>query len=822
MGNGGNQDKSTEKTYMKRLLFSLLIILLIPAQHALAQMTDEQVVEYAQSRYQAGESQKDIALGLLRQGVTQEQILRLRDKYTKKNNTDDKPTSTSTTSNRLRTSNGELVPDKELKSQKNKRLKSTKIGELEDNEEEEDTEEEEEVPRMMIFGHDIFRSKNLTFEPNMNIATPASYILGPGDEVIVDVYGASQYSEQFVIAPDGSIVIPNVGPVSISGMTQAKAQERIRQHMGEYYQGSSIKLSVGQTRTIIVHVLGEVTNPGTYTLSAFSTAFNALYLAGGVTDLGTLRNIKVSRGGQVISTIDVYDYIVNGRLAGNIMLQDNDVISVGAYENMVEVVGKIKRPMYYEMKKGESLQTLLSYTGGFLGDAYRQKIRIERKSSEGLTVHNVDEWDFASFTSEDGDVVVVLPIIERYKNTATITGAVFRPGSYKIGGSATSVKTLVEQAGGLLEQAITSRAVLHRMKSDRTLQSIAIDLEGIISGTAVDVPLVNEDELIIASAEKQNEDKYLLVAGEVLEPGKYPFAEGATIEDLIINAGGLLETASLENVEVARRITSGEKNEDGNQMAEVFSFNLEKGLSVADGCGFELQPYDHVIIHRNPNYQEQKSIIVTGEVKYAGRYVLSSKEQRLTDIINRAGGFTTKAYTGGAQLVRKYSKKEMDLKVQMVEMASTEEDSLTAVKQLAKETYTIGIDMEKALAEPGSMHDVILMEGDSIYIPMLNNVVKVSGEVLYPNTVTFTKAKKGRYYINQAGGVTDTGRKSKAYIVYANGQVNTLRKGEILPGCEIVVPSKIEKKVDTAKVSMWATLASTIATVGAVISNIVK
>lgn len=776
---------------MKRIL-SILVLFAAFTVTTFAQMTDTEVVEYIKEHNANGESQKNIAMDLMRKGVSQDQLQRIRSQYQSSKTT---TTTGSTDEDRSRIANGEVLP--------------SSVSEVEDN-------------GKIIFGHDIFRSKNLTFEPNMNIATPAKYVLGPGDELVLDVYGESQSSSKRKIAPDGTITVDKIGPIAVSGLTVDQAQARVRSKMGAHYQGSSIKVSVGQTRTITVNVLGEVATPGTYTLSAFSTVFNALYLAGGITEIGTMRNIKVTRNGRVISTVDVYEYLTNGKLAGNVMLQDNDVINVGMYENLVEVVGKIKRPMYYEMKKNESLQSLLTLAGGFTGDAYKEKVRIERKSSEGLTVHNVDEWDFNSFHNEDGDVVVVAPVISRYKNTVRIKGAVFRPGSYKIGGSVNSVKTLVEQAGGLLEQAVTSRAVLHRMKTDRTLKTLTIDLDGIMRGAVADMPLENEDELIIASAERKNSAKYLHIAGEVMSPGNYDYSENETIEDLITEAGGLRETASVENIEVARRITNAEENPDGNQMAKVFRFNLKEDLSIEGGSNFVLQPYDYVTIHRNPDYQEQRSVNISGEVKYGGNYVLSNKEQRLSDLVNRAGGFTVKAYAEGAQLIRRFSAAEMDLKAQALEMATTAADSIEARKQMHKKFYNIGIDLKKALDTPGSLDDVVLMAGDSIYIPKLNNVVKISGEVLYPNTVTYASKKSASYYLNQAGGVTDNGKKRKAYVIYANGQVSMLKKGEIEPGCEIVVPSKIEKKVDTARVSMWATLASTVATVGAVIASIIR
>lgn len=789
------KQQNNRKHFTMRYSFITLFFLFFCAVGMKAQtMTDDQVVEYITAEHAKGTGQQQIAMDLLSKGATKEQLLRIKSKY--ESGSGATAPTTLKVGDRTRENNGELIPDEETMAAYEEPSK--------------------------IFGHDIFRSKNLSFEPNMNIATPAKYTLGPGDEVIIDVYGDSQISNTYKVSPDGAIVIDKIGPVSVSGLTVAQAQSRVSGRMGEHYQGSSIKVSIGQTRTLLVNVMGEVTTPGTYTLSAFSTVFNALYMAGGITDIGTMRNIKVSRNGKVIATVDVYDYIVNGRLTGNILLNDNDVIIVGPYENLVEVTGKIKRPMFYEMKSNESLQSLLKYAGGFTGDAYRQKVRVERKSSDGLTVHNVDEWDFTNFHNTDGDIVVISPIIERYKNTVEVQGAVFRPGFYKLGDGQNTVKTLVEQSGGLMEQAVSNRVVLHRMKADRTLEALSVDLDAILSGNAPDVPLQNEDKLIIASSEKLYTDRYLIIEGEVQNPGKYEYSENETIEDLIIEAGGLRETASTDNIEVARRIISAEDNPDGKQMAKVFNFNLKENLGISDGSGFTLKPYDFVTIHRNPDYMQQKRITVTGEVKYAGSYILQSKEERISDVIKRAGGLTAKAHAGGAQLSRMFTEKEMEMKYQLLEMATTASDSIAAQHQLDKTSYNIGFDLEKALQNPGSYYDVVLSEGDSIYIPQFNNVVKISGEVLYPNTVSYAAKKSGSYYLNQAGGVSKKGQKSQAYIVYANGQVSTLKKGKIEPGCEIVVPTKVDKKVDTAKVSMWATLSSSVATVGAVISSILR
>lgn len=758
----------------------------------MAQMSDNQVIEYVKEQYAAGASQNQIAAGLLERGVTQDQILRIRDSH----QADVRPAAAETS--RVREYNGETVPDK-VESMPDTASQARKI-----------------------FGHDLFRSKNLTFQPAMNIPAPASYKLGPGDEVILDIYGSAQATSKLKVAPDGSVTVPNEGPLYLTGLTLEQAQAKVSRKIGDHYEGSSVKLSLGQTRTIIVNVMGEVNTPGTYTLSAFSTVFNALYLAGGVTEIGTLRNIRVSRGGKIIAAVDVYDFILNGKISGNVFLQDNDVIMVGTYDNLVSIEGKVKRPMYYEMKSGESIKQLLSFAGGFTGDAFKDMVRVERRSSEGLSVHNVDKKDFGAFCNEDEDIVVVAPVVERYKNTVKVSGAVFRPGNYKLDEKVNSVKTVIAQAGGLLEQAVTGQAVLIRMKEDRTYATETVALEAVLNGDQPDVVLRNEDELIIASYTRLAAGRKMSIHGEVMNPGTFDYSENTTIGDLITMAGGLSEAATLEKVEVARRITTVEDNADGRQMSKVFSFDLDSSLKVTDTTTFTLQPYDQVTIHRSPNYKEQKSVYVGGEVLYEGFYSLSNTDERISSLIQRAGGLTGMAFPRGARLVRKYTPEEMKYRKHLLETAQSRADSISAYQTLRKTTYSVGIDLSKALEQPLGDNDIILEAGDSIYVPQYSSIVKISGEVLSPNTVAFKAGKGAGYYINQAGGVRETGRRSKAYILYANGKVSAVGKGKIEPGCEIVVPSQIEKKTDFAKVSMWATLASTVATVGAVVASIVK
>ena len=784
---------------MKKLLLFLFLALTCNAA-VLAQMSEKQIIQYVQKQSAQGKDQQTIAKELLAKGITMKQLEYLRTKY----------------GNMKDGSSGSISQRDEFSRKR--------VSNAEERDELIDVSYKPfmEKDSVKIFGHDIFRSKDLSFEPNMNIATPVNYVLGPNDEVILDVYGASQFSASFTVSPDGNITIPDEGPVHVAGMTVAQAQAKVKAFIGGHYQGSNIKLTVGQTRSIIVNVMGEVQNPGTYTLSAFASVFNALYMAGGVKDRGTLREIQVYRNGKMISSVDVYDYIINGKHSGNIMLRDNDVIIVGPYCNLVMIEGKVKRPMFYEMRKSESLQTLLNYAGGFTGDAYKKKVRVKRVGDEGLSVHNIDEWDFSSFKLADGDSAVVEAAVDRYRNTVKVSGAVFREGSYMIGTKINSVKTLIDAAGGLLEDAFTSRAVLHRIKEDRTWTTITVNIEGIMNGNAPDIMLQNEDELVINSVDNINRQRTLTILGEVFKPGIYKYSSKETVEDLITEAGGLLESASLLNVEVARRILSSEDNPTGKNTAKIYSLTLQNGLVIEGETGFELEPYDIVTIHRSPDYQIQKAVNVSGEVKYGGTYILSNKEERLTDILSRAGGLTANAYVNGVQVIRKISKKEMEIQRLKLEMARNSIDSLEVINAMQKTTYNVGVDLQKALAKPGSSSDIVIQEGDSIYIPQLNNVVKISGEVMFPNTVAYVEGKSASFYINQAGGLSTKGKKSLAYIVYPNGQVGKIRRGDVLPGCEIVVPTKPEKKIDTQRTSMWLALASTVSTIAAVLITALK
>ena len=789
---------------MKRILFALMLALLGVSQVS-AQMSDDDVIAYVQEQHEAGKSQQAILIDLQRKGVKRDQLLRLKEQF------ETAQAQKSTTATTTPTAAGD-------------RIRKSNGGSL-------FNEGDEEAGAMVasvasnskeIFGHDIFQTDKLTFEPNMNIATPANYVLGPGDEVLIDIYGTSQSSSKYAISPEGTIIIEKIGPIAVAGLTVEQAQAKVRSKMGQHYQGSSIKLTVGQTRTVVINVLGEVINPGTYTLSAFSTVFNALYLAGGITEIGTLRNIKVSRGGRIISKVDVYDYILNGKLTGNVMLQDNDAIIVGAYDALVAASGAVKRPMYYEMKEGETLKSLLDFVGGFQSDANKNIVSVERKTNEGLTVHTVEEWDFPSFTVQDGDSVIIRNIIDRYKNMVEVSGAVFYPGHYEVSNECNSVRTLIEKAGGVKENAYTNLVVLFRMNENRTRKAMSVDLAGIMSDNAPDVILENEDSLVVSSDEEITRARKYYIYGPVAKQGLFPYVEDMTLEDAIVAAGGLREEALLSNIEIARRLQyTEERDSTFNKKAKVYTFNIENGLIVKEGQNFALKPFDVITIKRNPEFADVSLVRITGEVKYPGNYSLMTRNDRLSDVIARAGGLTEAGFAEGATLTRVLSANERERALQLWEMAHVS-DSVDVDKVAIKDKYPVGIDLPTALKKPGSTKDVILRNGDEIKIPSYNNTVRISGEVLYPNTVPYVEDKSASYYINQAGGTSSKGHRSKAFIIYANGQVSRLYHGRIRPGCEIVIPTKPEKDDNGKKTSVALAGVSTLSTVGAVLISALR
>lgn len=818
---------------MRKLTLFLMLLL---STVAFAQMSDQQVIQFIQAEYKAGTSQGQIVTKLVQKGVNMEQIRRLQKQYGNQINQSGQSgkvnAGVSEINSRLRTktdSEKSTVGKIDKKNRKNQSSTLTsESGYLQQDEmmyadempqDYLERDGEKPVPdSLKVFGRDIFNKKLLSFEPNMNIATPQNYVLGPGDQVIVDIYGASQKSQQLEVSPDGVIVVDGYGPIQVGGLSVSAAQKKLRSTLGSRYKSSSLQMSVGQTRSLMVNVMGEVKAPGTYTLSAFSTVFHALYMAGGINDLGTLRNIKVYRNGKLISTVDVYQYILNGRLSGNIRLQENDMIIVGPYEALVNIRGHIKRPMFYEMRPTESVAQILKYAGGFSSDAYKKSVRLVRKSGERYSVHTVEEFDMSSFKVADGDSIGVDAMVERYENMVEVKGGVFRPGFYELGKQITSVRALVEAAGGLTEDAFTGRAVMYRVKQDRTLETQSIDLSGIMSGSVPDVPLRNEDVLLIATQTDRMSNRVVTITGEVFNPGTYQFSERETVEDLILRAGGLTDAASFAKVDVSRRIHDPKAVQTGQEISKNFSFSLKDGLVVDGQQGFMLEPYDVVQVRRSPGFMVPRTVHIEGEVTFEGDFNLSKKNQRLSDIIKAAGGVTPDAYVKGARLERHMNEDErarLEAAIKAARQNSTSKDSVQLDKLELTEYYAVGIDLEKALANPGGDYDIVVRDSDRIFVPEYSGIVKISGNVLFPNTVSYQAGKDWKYYINQAGGFGYRSRKSHSYIVYQNGTVTRVGKGKVEPGCEIVVPQK--GKRDMSSIMQWVSMGTSLTSLAAMV-----
>ena len=864
-----------------RKVIVLLGMMLLSCMTVSAQssMTDEQVIKFVMKEQKAGSTQQEIAVKLVQRGVTTDQIKRVQKKVERLKNdeglgaVEDK---TLGTDKRQRRNNGDPKKDNSS-SQKLKDKSPRRIISLDDEEELSQEEkagqlksdlntfmpdsfdlydrkviqdylkakdEYEKKAKRKIFGHDLFQSEALSFEPPMNIATPQSYVLGPGDAVFIDIYGASQKTIEATVTPDGMVMVDDFGPIQVGGLTVEQASSRVKSQMSSRFGGSKIRLSVGQTRTITVNVMGEVTTPGSYTLSAFATVFHALYMAGGPNELGTLRNIKVYRNNRLITTVDVYDYILNGNLKGNVRLQDNDVITVGTYDCLVSANGKVKRPMYYEMKRDESMKSLINYAGDFASDAYRKSVRVIRKLGTQMSVFNVNEFDMASFKMADGDSVLVDSVLNRYQNMVEVKGAVFRPGMYQLGEQITSVKTLMDYCEGVTEEAFTAHAVMHRMKKDRTLEVVPVDLAGIMAGTAADIMLQNEDVLFVPTRQDVQEEQTITIHGEVQYPGVYRYADNETLEDFVLQAGGLKETAAMVNVFVSRRIINPKATEADSILGHSFNFSLKDGFVIDGEPGFHLQPFDEVFVRKSPGYKIQQNVSVEGEVQFSGDYSLTKQNERLSDLVKKAGGVTSIAYVAGARLERKMNEAERIRYEESVKMQQQQNEAalmeqalksgrsvseMRAANQAAQEklripeTYYVGIELDKALEKPGSDADIVLREGDRLVVPGLTSTVKISGEVMYPNTVGYVAGKKAKYYINQAGGYGTNAKKNKAYIIYMNGDVAKVKNStKLRPGCEIVVPQKAVSRMTTAETMALGTGVASIATMIATIANLMK
>lgn len=850
---------------MKRFLVTAFISIIALAGALAQSMSDSQIIDYVTKEQKKGTSQAQIVTKLMQKGVSVTKLQQLRKKYAKMKNSSLGASSEKggTDDSRSRTANGtsqrggsskaseSTLGNEEMYPELSRRMDSGDDDSFSDGVDAlndfmpdslamlEKKIEQKLKNRRKVFGRDIFNNKELSFEPNMNIATPQTYVLGPGDAVIVDIYGASQKSETYTVSPDGEIVIDGFGPVQLSGLTVAQANRKLRSTLGSRYASSKVKLTVGQTKTIMVNVMGEVKIPGTYTLSAFASVFHALYMAGGTNELGTLRSIKVYRNGRLVSNVDIYDYILNGKLTGNVRLHDNDVIVVDPYECLVNITGKVKRPMWYEMKVSESMKSLLKYAGGFTGDAYTKSVRDIRKNGKEYSVYNVTEFDFASFRLADEDSVSVDSILPRYSNMVELKGAAFRPGKYQLGGEITSVRSLITIADGLREDAFTQHAVMHRMKKDRTLEVIPVDIQGILDGTVADIPLANEDVLFIPSRKELTAERNLKIYGEVYYPGTYQYADGMTVEDFILQAGGLKNSAST-TVKVNRRMADTAAS--GNVRTESYEMQLVDGFVLDGKEGFKLKPFDEVYVTRNAAYVEQMNVSIEGEVISAGHYGMTKANTRVSDILKLCGGTTSQAAPNGTYIMRKMNEEEKRIRQKQLDeqrsyraynSAGQQQlsdggskylfaDSLLIEQYLRQDEYKVAVDLQASIKEPGSPGDVILRDGDRIIVQETNNTVRISGAVPYENTVPYIKGKNVKYYMAQ-GGARGAKNRRWAYVIYQNGTAKMVRDGaKIEPGCEIVLPERNTQSNAMQTASMWVSIGSTLATMGAVIASVLK
>ena len=769
-------------------------------------MSDQQVIQFIASEAKAGTGQAQIVTKLMQKGVKIDQIRRLRNQYDKQISSRGMSAAAdgavSMAAQRM-AGNSDGSSSQELTT-----AKRGTTGTIENDAAADVQNVEQDVKATQgtapdangkkVFGRDIFAQANPSFQPNANSPIPTTYVLGPGDQVVVDIYGASQQTLLHTISPEGTITVAGYGPIYLSGLTVAAAQSKLRSTIGSRYQTSNLRVTVGNTRTIQVNIMGEVRAPGTYHLSAFANVFYALYRAGGTSELGTLRNIKVYRNGRLVTVVDLYDYILNGRLAGNINLQDNDVIQVPTYDCLVGVTGNVKRPMFYEMRKDESVATLIKYAGGFTGDANKKTVKLVRQTGERYKIYNVGEFEMADFKLEDNDAITVDGMINRFENIVEIKGAVFRPGQFQLGTNVTSVRSLVEAAEGLTEDAFADHAVLHRLKADRSLEILPVDVKGIMEGSVADIPLKNEDVLFIMTQEDLRQERTFTITGEVMSPGTYEYADNTTIEDLIVMAGGLRDGANLSRVDVSRRINDPKATKKNRDIAQSFTFELKDGLLINGDKSFILQPYDVVHVRQSPGYVMPKNITVTGEVNYEGAFTLEKKNLHLTDAIQMAGGVTEDAYIKGARLYRQMSPEERERQQAVLNALKNNlgrRDSISFDKLQLEAVYPIGIQLDKALQNPGSDVDIVLREGDRIVVPEYNGTIKIAGDVQFPNTITYTSGKGYKWYVNNAGGFSETAKKSKTFIIYPNGMMAKCKAGtKIEPGSEIVVPSKKQRR----------------------------
>lgn len=710
-----------------------------------------------------------------------------------------------------------------------------------------------EEGKLKIFGSDLFKNNAITFEPNLRMATPSSYIIGPDDEILLDITGDNEASYKLPVSPDGTIKVEYVGQINVAGLSIAAAKSKIEQRLSGTYPAlrsgrTQVSVTIGNIRTIRVTLTGAATKPGAYSLPSLATVFNALYAAGGPNKNGTYRKIQVIRGNRVISTIDVYDFLANGIQQGNIRLQDQDIIHIPVYGARVQFEGEVKRAAIFETVPGESLSDILRYAGDFTENAYSAKVKVLQTTGRERSVQDIYTDQFANYTPKSGDQYIVEPILDRFANRISVLGAVFRPGIFGLEPGMT-LKQVLEMADGVREDAFLERGILNRLKADNTSELINFNVSDVLAGTAADIPLKREDKIEISSIFDLRDEYKFTVQGEVRFPGDFPFASNATLGDIIQKAGGLTEAAKNARVEIARRI----KNLDvtDHRSSKTILVDIKEG--VLTDPNMTLQPYDVISILGDAAFRTQRQVKIEGEVLYPGFYTISREDERISDIIKRAGGLTPYAYTEGASLKRtgmsklnaaekkekerlkrelekdSHDVEEKDGKTPKYKDVDEENGDNSKVKSsaLAKVSQQgtsasdiepsdlVGIELNKILEKPYEKGDLLVLDGDIINVPKELETVKVVGEVLNPNNVVYVKGKSLKYYVNQAGGFTDNALKKRVFVQYANGAVKGKDGGypEVKPGAEIVVPKRAprERLSSQAWIGIGTGIASTLA-----------
>jgi protein involved in polysaccharide export with SLBB domain len=750
------------------------------------ELTDQQVRQFIARAQTTGMTMQELEAEAINRGMPYSEVVKLRSRIQNLDLADDKAPL-----NRERGTRG-VFNDEEL----SRRL----FPEMEDGEQ---TEEDS----LKIFGYDLFRRENLSFEPSLNIPTPTNYVLGTGDQLLVEVWGASQQSYELTISPEGQVRISNLGPVKVGGLTIEKASELIIQRLSGIYSGlrgpnanTFAQVSIGNIRSIKVTIAGDAYLPGTYTLPAFATAFNALYLAGGPSDKGSFREIIIMRDNQPVAKLDLYHFLLKGETIHNIRLRDEDLVFIGPSRNLIRLHGEVIRPAIYELRENETLADLIAFAGGFSPAAYTRRLQVDRKTENQRRMLNVENDLFSSFLMRAGDQLIVGPVLEKYENRVTIQGAVFREGEYALTEGFT-VKQLIERAEGLREDAFLHRAAIYRQRDNLELEVIDIDLATLFEGTAPDLTLQREDLLVISSITDLHEERVVNIMGEVQNPGTFDWGHNITLGEIIRQAGGLNHAASLARVEVARRVTNRQALKAGNKTTEVITFPINENLALGDeAASFALHPFDMIFVRRSPDYQQQKLVQLRGEVAFPGSYAIAGKNEYISDLVLRAGGLTAEAYLPGARLARKTDKSRQDRikRLQAVENIEVDiEDEATTHDDFEH----IGIDLETILKNPRSRHDLIVMEGDILEIPQQLQTVKMTGAVLHPTSAIYQPNRGVRTYVTRAGGFSDNAMRSKVYVLHPNGSVNRTRSFMMIrsypavePGSEIIVPQKPERQ----------------------------